>query len=589
MTEPSAPQANKSSRPTHRKLGRYKLLAEVGRGATAYVFKAHDPELDRYLAVKVLRNELAENEEYKEAFIREARLAAQLTHPGIVTIFDVGEADGRPYIAMELLEGVTLDKILNKQARLPLKTVLSIATQVAHALNYAHQNGVVHRDIKPANIVILKDRKTAKITDFGIAQLTDQLGKTGLQSEKVLGTPEYMSPEQVLGKPLDARSDLYALGALIFRMLEGHPPFHSDDLAQLFKQIVKDKPPKLADVPDKVADDLQDLIRRLLRKRPERRFASAAEVVKELRRINKKLGKRDEQKRDTFVSLRLRWTLTMAGVVFAAMCVGLLIVYFVQLKSLSGITYDYGRSIARMLAYQSAESIVLDDHIGLNALIKESKENEQLVQASVLDLNDRVLAATDDQAIGKPFQPPQGRELQVADGAIRIYERKLDDKRILLDVEYPVRYSDKHVGWVYVTFSGESMVGAAQTTLITMLLVMMTTLIVVFIITLSLARRTSRDYQRVAQALLKMSYGRFDARLESERNDEAGQLFSAFNALANYLERRLENDDLPTFNSLPMHTQLNRHVPGEPGHDDELTVELEIEPQTTEDESTDKK
>ncbi|MCW8877952.1 MAG: protein kinase [Kangiellaceae bacterium] len=526
-----------------KKLGRYRILHEVGRGATAFVYKAYDPQLDRFLAIKVLRQELAQDDDYREAFLKEARLAAQLTHPGIVTIYDVGIADAKPYIAMELLEGATLEEILRTQGKLNLRTVVAMSSQLSRALNYAHKQGVVHRDIKPGNIVVLKDKKTVKLTDFGIAQLDEALGSAGKHTDKVLGTPEYMSPEQVLGKPMDNRSDIYSFGVLLFRMLMGITPFKGGDLGQLFKQIVKDKPPVIKVEEDKVQDDVQDLIRKMLQKNPSKRFQKAAMITAELANIQQRLGVgKNAQSGRQFVSLRLRWTATMAGIVFVAMCISLAVVYFVQYRSLSGITFDYGRSIARMLVFEISAPILLDDTVGLNAVIQESSKNEQLTSVDVMRPDGTILASTNESKIGKQFVPPVERDLMQTMEETHIYKRKLADKQILFDIEMPVIYSNKKLGFIYVSFNADSMYGASKTTLITMLAVMMITLLVVFIITLTLAKQTSADFQRVTQAINKIAFGRVDARLISQRNDEVGELFAAFNRMASFLEGRLESE-----------------------------------------------
>ncbi|MGX5174849.1 protein kinase domain-containing protein [Aliikangiella sp. IMCC44653] len=525
---------NASAHP--KSIGRYQIHNEVGQGATALVYKAYDPQLDRFIAIKVLRKSLARNDTYRKSFIHEARLAAQLTHPGIVTIFDVGIADSMPYIAMELLEGATLEQILKAQGQLNLRTMLGMALQLSQALAYAHKQGVVHRDIKPGNIIVLKDKKTVKLTDFGIAIVDDKVNREVADQQKVLGTPEYMAPEQVLGKEVDNRSDLYSVGVLIYRALMGLPPFISEDLGQLFKQIIKAKPPLVHVKEEQVADDVQDLLRRLLQKKPHKRFQSAHQLSKEIRLIQAKLGEKPKQETKQYTSLRLRWTVTMAGVVFAAMCISLAIVYFVQNHALSGITFDYGRSIARMIAFESSAPILLDDNVGLNALVTESSKNEQLKSVFVMDNQGIILASTDSSKVGLAFAPPQERSLEDELEQTLIYKRHIEDKKVLFDIAMPIKYADKTIGELYISFSADSMYVASKTTLITMLIVMMLTLFVVFILTLILARRTSKDFQRITQALLKMSHGRIDARLISQRNDEAGQMFDAFNQLAAKLE-----------------------------------------------------
>jgi len=540
--EQHSADSNKQSRKEQpRMLGRYRILDEVGRGATALVYRAYDPQLDRFLAIKLLRQRLAKDDAYRKGFIREARLAAQLTHSNIVTIYDVGISDNKPYIAMELLEGSTLEEVLKRNKKLNLNSAISIASQLASALAYAHNGGVVHRDIKPGNIILLKDRKTVKLMDFGIAQIDDNLVKSGLLNDKVLGTPEYMSPEQILGQKIDNRSDIYSLGVLLYKMLAGLPPFMSDELGDLFKQIIKSKQPEILIENEQVKDDVKDLLRKLLQKKPDKRFQSASLLQVELQHIFGKLKKEKTKNSTRFSSLTLRWTITMASIVFVSMCVGLLVVYLTQYRALSGITYDYGHTIGKMIAYQSSEAIVLEDSIGLNALVNESLKNEQLETIYILDRKGKVLASNDKPQVGIRLLVPDEQDLVREIGMTRIYQDQQASAQAIFNVSMPIRFGDKLVGKLFVSFSTKSMYQASNLTLVTMLVVMLVTLLVVSVATLVLARQTSRDYKRVALGLRKMALGRVDARIFSERNDEASQLFTAFNQLAAYLDRLFDS------------------------------------------------
>jgi serine/threonine-protein kinase len=557
-------------------LGRYKILDEVGKGATAHVYRAYDPQLDRFIAVKVLKEHLSKNKQYRDSFIREARLAAQLTHPNIVTIFDVESSDSKTFIAMELLEGTTLEEVLKKSPKISVRSTLQITSQLAAALAYSHQNGVVHRDIKPGNILLLKDRKSVKLMDFGIAQIEDKIAEKGFIKDKVLGTPEYMSPEQLLGKTVDGRSDLYAMGVLIYRMLAGLPPFVSDDLGDLFKQIIRSKQPELMIDDELVKDELKDLVRRLLQKRQDKRYQTAFQLQSELRIISNKLFKAKTKKQNFLNSLTTRWTIAMASSVFIAMCIGLLAVNFVQQHALSKVIYDYGNSVGKMIAYQSSEAIVLGDSIGLGALVAENGANPQLARILILDTNEEVLTHYVADSLTSGDYTINEQELLVTVDETQIYSSsKLDDIE-LFDVKMPINFGDKRVGTLVLSYSAESINKAGKVTLVTMLSVMLVTLLVVSFATLMLARKTSKDYRRITNGLQKLTTGRADSRILSGENNDANGVFVAFNQLASYLES--------VFDKAPMAERETQNVkirikqdPTLENQQDIDTVELSLE------------
>ncbi|MBW2096856.1 MAG: serine/threonine protein kinase, partial [Deltaproteobacteria bacterium] len=203
-------------------LGRYIIQEEIGKGGMGIVYRAYDPEIDRKLALKVLRADMAEDEEIVQRFLREAKAAGRLAHPNIVTVYDVGEDGGMPFIAMEFLSGISLEEMI-KQGPLPLRDALRFSGQIAHALHYAHREGVVHRDIKPSNIIVGGDGQV-KITDFGIARVQDISSSEQTRTGQILGTPTYMSPEQVQGKKVNGSADLFSLGVILYEMISGERP-----------------------------------------------------------------------------------------------------------------------------------------------------------------------------------------------------------------------------------------------------------------------------------------------------------------------------------------------------------------------------
>ncbi|RLB30215.1 MAG: serine/threonine protein kinase [Deltaproteobacteria bacterium] len=266
-------------------LGRYEISGELGRGAMGIVYKGEDPTIHRTVAIKTLRlSEFEEGEltDIKERFFREAESAGLLNHPNIVSIYDAGEEHDLAYIAMEYLHGEDLVKYTHKGKLFPLRDVLNIITQVADALDYAHKNNVVHRDIKPANIMLLKDTDKIKVTDFGIARITSSSKtKTGV----VLGTPSYMSPEQVSGKKLDGRSDIFSLGVVLFEMLTGQKPFVSEDMTSLMFQIAKEKHPSARKFNPKIPLIVEKVIDKALIKDVNQRYQNAGLMSEHLRKI----------------------------------------------------------------------------------------------------------------------------------------------------------------------------------------------------------------------------------------------------------------------------------------------------------------
>ncbi|PHS13522.1 MAG: hypothetical protein COA86_16860 [Kangiella sp.] len=575
-------------------LGRYRILEEVGRGSTAFVYRAFDPQLDRFLAIKMLRPHLAQNKSFREAFVRESRLAAQLSHPNIVTIYDVGITDEIPYIAMEMLEGVTLEKILKSKHKLDLKTALNISGQMTLALDYAHQQGLVHKDIKPANILILRDKKTAKLTDFGIAQAIDNLNHERDEAfnnqrkpkrNKVIGTPEYMSPEQVMGHALDHRTDLYSMGVLIYRMLSGMPPFVADELSHLFKQILKNKPPELVVEDERLKDEMKDLIRKLLQKNPERRYQSATLLLSDIRKLTFQLESKVEKKSNNVRSLTMTWTLIMSSLVFVSMLIGSIVVYWMQYKALTSSTYDHASSIARMIAFQSGDSILLSDQLGLQVIIKDNATNQQLKQIIIINKSNQIIASSRDELLGQQFNKPNKQFIvktySVLNSAIGTVfdipnDDKIDKPVNLFSVLQPIHFSGKELGQIYVTYSAEPMYKSLRTTLITMALVMLVTLIVVATATLLLARKTSRDFDRINKGLKRLSNGQIDVRIMSERNDEVSEVFESFNQLGHYLEEFFERD-LKREKSSTQQFEIIKVKASSASIDNDETVEVSIE------------
>jgi serine/threonine-protein kinase len=264
-----------------KQLGRYRILAELGRGAMGVVYKADDPLLNRTVAIKtiILMDEPAARAEYEARFFQEAKAAGGLNHLNLITIHDVGREGDIAYMAMELLEGTELRELMIR-GRLPLPFALEVVAQVADGLAYAHEHGVVHRDIKPGNIMIMRDRR-AKIMDFGIARVRTSDIKT--QTGAILGSPKYMSPEQVASQATDYRSDIFSLGVVLHEVAAGGPPFSAPTVTQLMQQIATAVPRPPSATNPSVPAMLDLIVAKALEKQPGARYQSAAELAKDLR------------------------------------------------------------------------------------------------------------------------------------------------------------------------------------------------------------------------------------------------------------------------------------------------------------------
>ncbi len=275
-----------------RTLGRYEIERELGQGAMGTVYLGRDPKINRVVAIKAIslaqEFEDADLEEVKARFFREAEMAGRLNHPGIVTVYDAGEDQGLAFIAMEYLKGRHLSHFAEAEHLLPPATVMGLIARLADALHYAHRQNVVHRDIKPANIMFDPETDELKITDFGIARLTDtSRTKTGI----VLGTPSFMSPEQLEGRSLDGRTDLFALGVSLYHLLAGQLPFRAGSMTQLMYKIASEPHTPLRSIRPELPECIENIVSRTLAKDPEDRYQNGAELAAALRSCAQAVGR----------------------------------------------------------------------------------------------------------------------------------------------------------------------------------------------------------------------------------------------------------------------------------------------------------
>jgi eukaryotic-like serine/threonine-protein kinase len=259
--------------------GRYEVEELVGHGGMSSVYRAHDSLLERHVALKILHEQYSGDEDFVERFKREARMVAQLQHPNIVTVIDRGEEDGRQYIVFEYIDGENLKELVVRKGRLDIREALEIALEVARGLAFAHENGLIHRDVKPQNVLLNGDGR-AKVTDFGIARTLDVDGMT--QTGTVLGTSNYIAPEQASGQRVDAHSDVYSLGAVLYELLAGEVPFPGESFIAVAMKHLHEPPPSILDVRGDVPLRVAAAVDRALEKDPEQRFPTMDAFAGEL-------------------------------------------------------------------------------------------------------------------------------------------------------------------------------------------------------------------------------------------------------------------------------------------------------------------
>lgn len=279
-------------------IGKYQIEDVLGEGAMGVVYRALDPVLNRHVAIKIMSEALAQDSDLRERFLREAQAAGSLQHPHVVTIYDFGEVDGHPFIAMEYVEGVDLEHLLRTNVPLSVEEKIDLIVGVLQGLAYAHKKGVIHRDIKPANVRVDSEGK-ARIMDFGIAHLaSSNMTRTGM----MLGTPNYMAPEQIVGNEVTARTDIFSVGVLMYELLTNAKPFQGDTLHTVMYKVLSEMPPPLDKVLPGLPSSLNTVVMRALQKQPDQRYASALEMANDLTAIRAALG--DKPSASKTLSLR---------------------------------------------------------------------------------------------------------------------------------------------------------------------------------------------------------------------------------------------------------------------------------------------
>lgn len=530
-----------------RTIGRYRIDGVLGEGAMAVVYAGFDPGIDRPVAIKCLHRNVAADPGSMSRFLLEARASGHLVHPNIVTIFDTGETDdGRKYIAMERLSGETLASRVSQEGLPPLSVTLELVSQVASALDYAHGQGVIHHDVKPENIMLSEDWHCAKLSDFGIAERRVANGTKQGNAKQIGGTPAYMAPERLRGEPADARSDLFSLGVVLYWLLTGKLPWpETDDLKRLIRERQRQPLPAMVPVDPAIPSMLTGIVRTLLAPTPEARYQSGAEVINDLRLARREYERSHESPLATrIISLRLRWIGALGATLCLVLLLGLAVIYAKQHAAVTGLATDFGGSLGRMVASESAENLLLGDDPATRALVQDIAHNQQIQYLAIANREGAVVASTQSADIGKALPTLDAEKLALTDGVER-YVGRVDanshgDDMLLFDV--PIRYQAKTVGELRLGVSNAPLLVAERTTFWVIVAVLIVTLMALVGAAYWLFRQPLALLGMLGDALVQVGRGDFSQRIRLVRRDELGRLFVAFNQMSSALEARQRND-----------------------------------------------
>ena len=528
-------------------VGRYQVDQMVGEGAMARVYRAYDPKIDRTLAIKLLKSHLLTDDEYRVRFFREAKGAGILSHPNIVTVFDVGEEDNHPFLAMEWVEGTTLADVLKEGRKFTAKEVVEIGIQLVRALDYAHRKGIVHRDVKPGNVMLVKDSLTVKVADFGICRITE--ADTHVQGQQtqmgdVLGTPHYMSPEQVLGEKVDSRSDLFSAGVVLYQLLTGALPFEGDSLISVAFKITKSDPPSIDKVRPELPLALRRVIDRALKKQPEKRYQTGEEFAQALIAVGRDLTE-DEAKKGSGrgITLSVRWALMMAALVAVTMTLAAAVLYQRQYTAMLDQVKNYGGSLAKLVATEMAVPLLSEDWASIDVFIQETTSRQNFHHLLVIDYQDVVRGTSDPALQNAKYTPPDAKPMDSLDPGIAVQSERIADGRTVLDFMAPVLFQGKEIGKVRLGIYEAPLAKVANLMLVLLAILTLVTVAAVAGGTYLLAQRLAGPIRVMRSSLDELAHGRYDYRINDPRTDEIGQLFAEFDRTAAALERRHEHPD----------------------------------------------
>ncbi len=549
------PGTSPGAEPDLRRAGRYQILDKLGRGGMATVFRAHDPGIGRDVAIKFLHASLCEDDACRIRFLREAGAAGRLSHPHIATVHDVGEIDGRPYMAMELLTGESLAEELEQKKTLPVHEVVNIGIELAMALDYAHSKGIVHRDIKPGNILRAPDSRAIKVTDFGIAHIENPMDESGGTTRvgDILGTPQYMSPEQARGDKIDGRSDLFAVGIVLYQMITGKRPFGGDSLVVVATRIANDTPAPIDKQRADVPAALRRVIDRCLAKQAANRFQTGAELAAALTKVQADIQEAARHKnRPHIVPLRVKWAATMALIVAVVMGLTATLIMQRQQAAMMAQVSDYGSSMARFIAAQNAANVLGEEWDSIEVAVQEIMKTGNFERVVVIDLGGIARVSSVQGQSGIPYKPAVAESLAGVGDRTAVSRYAVNGESIL-GFDAPITFQERRVGRVALGIPEKPLTQVARLSMLLMGVLALVTVLSVAIAMYFVANWFAAPVRLLSESMDEIAKGRFDHRIREQRKDEFGQLFQVFDNMAAALQARAESAPVvpPTAQATP--------------------------------------
>lgn len=409
-------------------------------------------------------------------------------------------------------------------------------------MEYAHQHGIIHRDIKPSNVILLHDQKTIKITDFGIAHLEEADVTQHTELGEVLGTPQYMSPEQVLGKPADARSDLFSTGVVLYQLLTGQKPFQADTLATLLFQIATENPEPIHQLAPHLPSALKQTIDKLLKKKPERRFQSGKELKHALQRILNDLNESHlGEKSPSKTSIKFKWSAIMALVV--ATTLGLCGSYFYhsQQNTMEQQIFAYGSAMTKFIAHESAETVLSEDWTSIELFVQDNIKNQNLQYLKVLDHTGIVRGSNISDEQGNIYQSKGHIISQNFFTDVSIQHVNINTQDIL-NFTVPIIFQNTEIGRIHLGLSKQTLNELSEKTLWGLILVIFTTILAVFVAAFFLTRQIVLPLNVINKAINEISAKHYAYRIGIDRKDEFGALYKNFDKMASKIQKRDEKN-----------------------------------------------